>query len=51
MQALSDTMKEDTIQEIGIDAEERLYVKLSSSKFPMMYREAIGVHTLIGSNK
>lgn len=37
-------MKEDTIQEIGINDEERLYVKPLSSKFPMMYREAIEVH-------
>ena len=37
-------MKEDVIQEIGVDDEERLYVKPSSSKFPMMYREAIEVH-------
>ena len=37
-------MESDEIIEIGIDAEERLYVKPSIAKFPMMYREAIEVH-------
>ena len=37
-------MKTDTIKEIGIDKEERLYVKPSSASFPMIYREAIEVH-------
>ena len=34
---------EDTIEEVGIDSENRLYIKPSSAKFPMMYREAIEV--------
>ncbi|MFT6791170.1 MAG: hypothetical protein ACJA04_000370 [Cellvibrionaceae bacterium] len=35
---------EDEIKEIGIDEEQRLYVKPLSAKFPMMYREAIEVN-------
>jgi len=35
---------EDIIQEIGIDTEERLYVKPSHETFPMIYREAMEVH-------
>lgn len=33
-----------TIEEIGIDEEERLYVKPSEVTFPMIYREAMEVH-------
>ena len=35
---------EDRIEEIGIDEEERLYVKPSKATFTMIYREAIEVH-------
>ena len=35
---------EDEIKEIGIDEENRLYVRPASAKFPMIYREAIEVH-------
>ena len=35
---------EDAIKEIGIDEEQRLYIKPLSAKFPMMYREAIEVN-------
>ena len=35
---------EDRIEEIGIDEEERLYVKPSNATFPMIYREAMEVH-------
>lgn len=34
---------EDRIEEIGIDEEERLYVKPSNATFPLIYREAIEV--------
>jgi hypothetical protein len=37
-------MEIDNILEIGIDDEGRLYVKPTTTKFPMMYREAIEVH-------
>ena len=36
-------MKQDAIIEIGIDGEERLYIKPSSIRFPYMYREALEV--------
>lgn len=35
---------EDLILEIGIDSEERLYVKPSKQSFPMIYREAMEVN-------
>ena len=35
---------EDLIEEIGIDSEERLYLKPASETFPMIYREAMEVH-------
>lgn len=35
---------EDRIEEIGIDEEDRLYVKPSNATFPMIYREAMEVH-------
>jgi len=35
---------EDKIEEIGIDDEGRLYLKPSSTSFPMIYREAMEVH-------
>lgn len=35
---------EDLIEEIGIDEEERLYLKPASETFPMIYREAMEVH-------
>jgi len=42
---------EDTIEEVGIDSESRLYIKPSSVKFPMMYREAIEVNWDNNSNR
>jgi len=35
---------EDLIEEIGIDEEERLYIKPATEAFPMIYREAMEVH-------
>ncbi|KKN24150.1 hypothetical protein LCGC14_0897710 [marine sediment metagenome] len=35
---------EDLIEEIGIDEDERLYVKPANETFPMVYREAMEVH-------
>ena len=35
---------EDSIEEIGIDDKNRLYLKPSSAAFPMIYREALEVH-------
>ena len=37
-------MHQDHIKEIGIDDNERLYIKPSSKKFPYIYREAMEVH-------
>jgi len=37
-------MEEDKIIEIGIDKEERLYIKPASKTFPYIYREAMEVH-------
>ena len=37
-------MNQDTIIEIGIDEEERLYVMPSHQEFPFIYREAVEVH-------
>ena len=37
-------MNMEEIEEIGIDVEERLYVKPSSSTFPLIYREAMEVN-------
>ena len=37
-------MDQDEIQEIGIDIQERLYVKPSFKRFPHIYREAMEVH-------
>ena len=37
-------MSTDQIVEIGIDIEERLYVKPESKSFPFIYREAMEVH-------
>ena len=37
-------MKKDLIDEIGIDAEGRLYVKPRASTFPLIYREGMDVH-------
>ena len=36
-------MKEP-ISEIGIDADNRLYIKPSKAEFPLIYREAMEVH-------
>lgn len=38
------SMSVDQIIEIGIDSEERLYVKPESKSFPYIYREAMEVH-------
>ncbi|MGX5200368.1 hypothetical protein [Aliikangiella sp. IMCC44632] len=35
---------EDLIEEIGINEEERLYLKPATESFPMIYREAMEVH-------
>lgn len=35
---------DDLIEEIGIDEERRLYLKPANATFPMIYREAMGVH-------
>jgi hypothetical protein len=35
---------EDSIEEIGIDDEGRLYIKPASQTFPLIYREAMEVH-------
>lgn len=35
---------EDLIEEIGIDEEQRLYLKPATETFPMIYREAMEVH-------
>ncbi|MGA9572806.1 MAG: hypothetical protein WBS20_02540 [Lysobacterales bacterium] len=37
-------MEQDEILEIGIDEDERLYIKPSSNSFPYIYREAMEVH-------
>ena len=37
-------MSLDQIIEIGIDSEERLYVKPETKSFPYIYREAMEVH-------
>lgn len=37
-------MKADPITEIGIDAQERLYVRPATAMFPQIYREAREVH-------
>jgi hypothetical protein len=37
-------MDRDTIKNIGIDEEGRLYVSPDSKSFPMIYREAVEVH-------
>ncbi|MBL7683157.1 MAG: hypothetical protein JNK00_07315 [Flavipsychrobacter sp.] len=37
-------MKSDKIIEIGIDNEERLYIKPSTSQFLYIYRSAVEVH-------
>lgn len=34
----------DPIVEIGIDSEERLYVRPETRSYPMIYREAVEVH-------
>ena len=36
-------MEIDEISEIGIDKNERLYIKPSKSSFPMIYREAMEI--------
>ena len=36
-------MEIDEISEIGIDKNERLYIKPSNSSFPMIYREAMEI--------
>jgi hypothetical protein len=35
---------EDLIEVVGIDEEERLYLKPATETFPMIYREAMEVH-------
>jgi len=37
-------MRNDVISEIGIDKEDRLYIKPLHEEFPFIYREAMGVH-------
>ncbi len=37
-------MDSDTVEEIGIDSEERLYLRPSTASFPFIYREAMEVH-------
>jgi hypothetical protein len=37
-------LKADSIAEVGIDAQERLYVRPAAATFPYIYREAREVH-------
>lgn len=37
-------MRSDIIEEIGIDVDQRLYIKPSTEKFTMVYRTATEVH-------
>lgn len=37
-------MRQDKIQEIGIDSKERLYIRPTIEKFTMIYRSAAEVH-------
>ena len=37
-------MRQDKIQEIGIDSEERLYIKPTIEKFTMIYRSTAEIH-------
>jgi hypothetical protein len=37
-------MTTDSIAEVGIDEQERLYVRPSTATFPYIYREAVEVH-------
>jgi hypothetical protein len=37
-------VESDSILEVGIDAEERLFVRPASATFPYIYREAMEVH-------
>jgi hypothetical protein len=37
-------MTTDSIAEVGIDEQERLYIRPSTATFPFIYREAVEVH-------
>ena len=37
-------MTTDSIAEVGIDEQERLYIRPSTATFPYIYREAVEVH-------
>ena len=37
-------MTTDSIAEVGIDEQQRLYVRPSTATFPYIYREAVDVH-------
>jgi hypothetical protein len=44
-------VKADPIAEVGIDAQERLYVRPASVRFPQIYREARDVHWNAASSR